>query len=138
MEVFASSLSPETSLLDRDLFSAIPRNSDSAVIYWNLSAHRRPAHEGCRLCLFIRGLDSGVDETIILHRQSGHFIVPLLARDRTYELSLGWSDVNGFRPIQSQNVILPEPVQGSLGAHSSALSYRGSHFWPSAGKEGNN
>jgi hypothetical protein len=83
-----------------------------------------------RLCLQINGKESDAEEMIILHRESGHFIVPLLADDREYSISLGWTDATGFRSIFEQEVRLPDYPQESVGAMSSSLSYRGAHFWP--------
>lgn len=113
-----------------DSFVSMPRNCDTAVVYWNLSPDRQPAHAGSRLCILIRSEETDLEELIILHRESGHFIVPLMADDRKYDITLGWSDVNGFRPLFSQHIKLPEYPSKSLGAMSSSLSFRGSHFWP--------
>jgi hypothetical protein len=134
----ATSLRPFDAALSRestcdDSFSVLPRNCDSAVVYWNLTTERQPVHSKVRLCLQVNGCDSDAEETIILHRESGHFIVPLLADDRNYRVSLGWSDSSGFRPIFEQMVSLPEYPSGDvLGAMTSSLNFRGAHFWPKA------
>lgn len=136
MEASASHHAPPPSpAVDDDSFSVIARNCDTAVVYWNLTSERQPVHSRVRLCLYVSGAESDAEELIVLHRESGHFIVPLLAEDREYTVSLGWSDASGFRSIFSQRVRLPEPPReseesGSLGAMSSSLSYRGAHFWP--------
>jgi hypothetical protein len=87
-------------------------------------------HCKSRLCLQINGLETDAEEMIILHRESGHFIVPLMADDREYTIALGWSDATGFRSIFEQTVKLPNFPKSSLGAMSSSLSFRGAHFWP--------
>jgi|GEM_PF-421142 len=115
-----------------DAFVALPRNCDTAVVYWSIDGlpeTQSDAH-ATRLCLQINGKESNAEECIFLHRESGHFIVPLLADDRNYEINLGWSDSSGFHPISSQSVQLPDHAEGTLGAMSSSLSYRGAHFWP--------
>ncbi len=134
MQVAANLQSDPIANPHEDSFVAMPRNCDTAVVYWNLTADRQPAHSGSRLCIFLNSEESDVEELIILHRESGHFIVPLMAEDRKYEITLGWSDVNGFRPIFSQHIKLPEFPSKSLGAMSSSLSYRGSQFWPKSYK----
>jgi len=122
---------PAPSIAD-DSFTVIPRNCDTAVVYWNLTSERQPVHSKVRLCLLVNGAETDAEELIVLHRESGHFIVPLLANDREYQISLGWSDSGGFRPIFSQRVRLPDYPRSSVGAMSSSLSYRGAHFWPKA------
>ena len=117
---------PETA---PDSFIAVPRDTDTAVVYWSLSNKHLPFHEGGRLCLQILGQTTDLTETIILHRESGHFIIPLLADEREYEIQLGWSDVNGFSKIFSETIELPELPAEVLGAHTNALDYRGSVFW---------
>ncbi|MDF1816662.1 MAG: hypothetical protein P1V20_30950 [Verrucomicrobiales bacterium] len=112
-----------------DSFIAVPRDTDTAVVYWSLSNRHLPFHEGGRLCLQIIGQTSDLTDTIILHRESGHFIIPLLAEEREYEIQLGWSDVNGFTMIFTESIILPDLPENPLGAHSSAMDYRGSVFW---------
>lgn len=116
-----------------DSFSVIPRNCDTAVVYWNLTSERQPIHSKVRLCLQVNGSETDAEETIFLHRESGHFIVPLLADDREYRIALGWTDTHGFRSIFEQTVRLPEFPGETPGAMSSALSYRGAQFWPKAG-----
>jgi len=130
MEAASQSSSSSTHALYDDSFTVIPRNCDTAVVYWNLTSERQPFHSRCRLCLQVNGVESDAEEMIILHRESGHFIVPLLAEDREYTIALGWSDVNGFRPIFERTVKLPDYPSSSLGAMSSSLSFRGAHFWP--------
>ncbi len=116
-----------------DSFTVIPRNCDTAVVYWNLTSERQPIHSKVRLCLQVNGKETDAEETIFLHRESGHFIVPLLAEDREYRIALGWNDVHGFRSIFEQTVRLPEHPDSSPGAMSSSLSYRGAQFWPKGG-----
>lgn len=113
-----------------DSFSVLPRNSDAAVVYWSLSDDHQPIHDGCRLSLLVESRESDLNETIILHRETGHFTVPLMASDRAFQFTLGWSDVNGFRSLRSQQVELPPSPSRSLGAMSTSLSFRGCHFWP--------
>lgn len=113
-----------------DSFSVIPRNCDTAVVYWDLTSERQPIHSKTRLCLQINGIESDAEEMIILHRESGHFIVPLLAEDREYSIALGWSDATGFRAIFEQSVKLPNYPANDVGALSSSLNFRGHHFWP--------
>ncbi|HRQ90934.1 MAG TPA: hypothetical protein PLA50_19250 [Bacteroidia bacterium] len=113
-----------------DSFAVIPRNCDTAVVYWNLTSERQPMHSQVRLCLQINGQETDAEETIFLHRESGHFIVPLLADDREYRIALGWTDTYGFRSLFEQTVRLPEYPGDAAGAMSSSLSYRGAHFWP--------
>lgn len=112
-----------------DSFIAVPRDTDTAVVYWSLSNQHLPFHEGGRLCLNIIGQTSDLKDTIILHRESGHFIIPLLAEEREYEIQLGWSDVNGFSKIFSEFIELPQLPVNALGSHSTAMDYRGSVFW---------
>lgn len=130
MEAAAVELSSSSESFFDDSFTVIPRNCDTAVVYWNLTSERQPFSSKVRLCLQINGKESDAEETIILHRESGHFIVPLLAEDREYRIALGWSDSNGFRPIFEQSVKLPEFPGATVGAMSSSMSFRGSHFWP--------
>lgn len=133
METVASASASDTLPNSDDSFAVIPRNCDTAVVYWNLTSERQPMHSRVRLCLQIQGLESDAEETIYLHRESGHFIVPLLAEDREYTVALGWSDPHGFRPLYSQKVRLPDFPGATAGAMSSSLSYRGAHFWPKVG-----
>ena len=130
MQALANTQSTDSELFFDDSFAVIPRNCDTAVVYWNLTSERQPIHSKVRLCLQINGIESDAEEMIILHRESGHFIVPLMADDREYTVALGWSDVNGFRAIFEQTVRLPDYPKSSLGAMSSSLSFRGAHFWP--------
>lgn len=130
MEALAHDHVSESLSICDDSFAVIPRNCDTAVVYWNLTSERQPFHSKVRLCLQVNGKESDAEEMIILHRESGHFIVPLLADDREYSIALGWSDANGFRSIFEQTVRLPNYPGSSVGAMSSSLSYRGAHFWP--------
>ena len=130
MEVLATDHVSESTHYCDDSFAVIPRNCDTAVVYWNLTSERQPFHSKVRLCLQINGKESDAEEMIILHRESGHFIVPLLADDREYSISLGWTDATGFRSIFEQSVRLPDYPQEAVVAMSSSLSYRGAHFWP--------
>jgi hypothetical protein len=130
MEALAHDHVSESLSFCDDSFAVIPRNCDTAVVYWNLTSERQPFHSKVRLCLQVNGKESDAEEMIILHRESGHFIVPLLADDREYTIALGWSDANGFRSIFEQSVRLPNYPESSVGAMSSSLSYRGAHFWP--------
>lgn len=130
MESVAPDSTPASELFFDDSFAVIPRNCDTAVVYWNLTSERQPFHSRTRLCLQVNGMETDAEETIILHRESGHFIVPLLAEDREYRVALGWSEGSGFRPIFEQTVKLPDAPESSVGAMSSSLSYRGAHFWP--------
>ncbi|MDF1823040.1 MAG: hypothetical protein P1U68_00270 [Verrucomicrobiales bacterium] len=130
MESAAVELSSSSESFYDDSFAVIPRNCDTAVVYWNLTSERQPFSSKVRLCLQINGKESDAEETIILHRESGHFIVPLLADDRDYTVALGWSDTHGFRPIFEQSIKLPDFPDSSVGAMSSSMSFRGAHFWP--------
>lgn len=130
MEAAGVELSSSPESFYDDSFAVIPRNCDTAVVYWNLTSERQPFSSKVRLCLQINGKESDAEETIILHRESGHFIVPLLADDREYTVALGWSDANGFRPLFEQSVKLPDVPGSTVGAMSSSMSFRGSHFWP--------
>lgn len=112
-----------------DSFIAVPRDADTAVVYWNVANANLPFDGGGRLCLQINGQTSDVNETIILHREAGHFIVPLLADERKYQLELGWSDMNGFSRIFVETIELPALDSDAPGAHSSAVDYRGTVFW---------
>lgn len=114
---------------NEDSFIVVPRDCDTAVVYWNLSNRNLPFHETGRLCLQITGLTSDVDEAIILHRETGHFIVPLLANERRYKIELGWSDVNGFSAFFMETIELSDLPGDAPGAHSSAMDFRGSLFW---------
>lgn len=116
-----------------DSFAVIPRNCDTAVVYWNLTSERHPMHSQVRLCLQVNGSETDAEETIFLHRESGHFIVPLLAEDREYRIALGWSDSYGFRALFEQTVRLPDFPGTDAGAMTSSLSFRGAHFWPKVG-----
>ncbi|MEX2577604.1 MAG: hypothetical protein WD342_00990 [Verrucomicrobiales bacterium] len=130
MPAVAHDQSSEPELFFDDSFVVIPRNCDTAVVYWNLNSERQPFHSKVRLSLQVNGTESDAEETIILHRESGHFIVPLLADDREYRIALGWSDVNGFSALFEQTVRLPEFPRSTVGAMSTSLSFRGAHFWP--------
>lgn len=130
MELLATDPISESNPYCDDSFAVIPRNCDTAVVYWNLTSQRLPVHPTVRLCLQINGKESDAEEMIILHRESGHFIVPLLADDREYRIALGWTDATGFRSLFEQQVRLPDYPQETVGAMSSSLSYRGAHFWP--------
>ena len=112
-----------------DSFIAVPRDSDTAVVYWSLSNRQFPFHEGGRLCLRVIGQNSDVEETIILYRESGHFIIPLINRERNYEIQLGWDDITGFSKIFSEKIALPDLPVETLGANTNSLDYRGSVFW---------
>lgn len=120
----------QSELFFDDSFAVIPRNCDTAVVYWNLTSERQPVHSKVRLCLQVNGKDSEAEETIYLHRESGHFIVPLLADAREYSISLGYSDSTGFRSIFEQTIRLPDYPKKTVGAMSSSMSFRGAHFWP--------
>ncbi len=129
MELATDPTSEPASCCD-DSFAVSPRNCDTAVVYWNLASRRQSFHPAVRLCLQINGKESDAEEMIILHRESGHFIVPLLAEDREYRIALGWTDATGFRSLFEQQVRLPDCPGETVGAMSSSLSYRGAHFWP--------
>ena len=79
-----------------DSFIAVPRNQDTAVVYWSLTKKNLPYYEGGKLCLQVVAEESGNKETIFLHRENGHFIVPLLSDERKYQIEIGWADANGF------------------------------------------
>jgi hypothetical protein len=131
MDSVAHHTPPATSeLFFDDSFAVIPRNCDTAVVYWNLTSERQPIYNKVRLCLQVNGKDGDAEETIFLHRESGHFIVPLLAEDREYSIALGYNDSTGFRSIFEQSVRLPDYPGESVGAMSSSMSFRGAHFWP--------
>jgi hypothetical protein len=100
-----------------DSFAVIPRNCDTAVVYWNLTSERQPVHSKVRLCLQVNGKDGKAEETIYLHRESGHFIVPLLADDREYTVALGYTDSSGFHSIFEQSIRLPEYTKKNCGCH---------------------
>lgn len=123
-----SILTPTTS--SDDSFAVLPRNCDTAVVYWNVAHSRVPMLDGGRLCLHVCGQETGAEETIYLHRISGHFIVPILAEDREYQVTLGWSIPQGFCQLYQQRLRLPELHHAAVGAMSSALNYRGAQFWP--------
>ncbi len=113
-----------------DSFIAVPRDADTAVVYWSLSNRHLPFHEEGRLCLRVLGETSDIEETIILYREAGHFIIPLISEERRYVLQLGWSDVNGFSEIFTERIVLPDPIAPeTMGTHASAIDYRGSVFW---------
>ncbi|MDH4409845.1 MAG: DUF4912 domain-containing protein [Verrucomicrobiales bacterium] len=133
MEAVATDLVFDSLPYCDDSFAVIPRNCDTAVVYWNLTSERHPMHSSVRLCLQVNGQQSDAEETIFLHREAGHFIVPLLAEDREYRIALGWNDNHGFRALFEQTVRLPEHPSDAPGAMSSSLSYRGAHFWPKGG-----
>ena len=113
----------------QDSFLAVPRDSDTAVVYWSLSGRKLPYHESGRLCLQVIGQTSDVVETIILNREAGHFIVPLVASERHYEFQLGWSEPGGFTKLFAKEIELPDLPGQSLGANSTSIDYRGSVFW---------
>ncbi len=133
MEAVVHDPVPDSTPYCDNSFAVIPRNCDTAVVYWNLTSERQPIHSKVRLCLQVNGKETDAEETIFLHRESGHFIVPLLAEDREYRIALGWSDIHGFRSIFEQTIRLPDFPGSSAGAMSSSLSYRGAHFWPRGG-----
>ncbi len=112
-----------------DTFAVLPRNSDTAVVYWNVANYRSAATGEGRLCLQVSAGESGANVSIYLNRAAGHLIVPLLAEDRDYSMALGWATPLGFCSLCEQQIHLPEHSHASVGAMSSALSFRGAHFW---------
>ena len=122
-----------------DSFDIVVRDTHSIAVFWDLAVTSQPAHKGARLSLQISNQDGkGETETLILHYDAGHMIVPLAAEtSRNYLVQLGWSDVNGFSPITSGEVELPpiakaSELRESLGSNllDCTQGFRGSVFLP--------
>lgn len=125
-----SSLIPDQlDTIVEDSFIAVPRNRDTAVVYWSVSSNRNlPYHEGGRLALQVVGLESGSKQMIFLHRETGHFIVPFMAEEREYRIEFGWSDANGFSTFFDESIQL-EALATENDQANPTVDYRGSVFW---------
>jgi len=106
------------------------RDSHSVAVFWDLPEANEPPHPGARLCLRYSDATGEMD-TLILHHEAGHVLVPLHGEGRWYRFTLGWLDSESFRRIASASTELPPQVSGpaSEGSH---FDYRGSVFLPLA------
>lgn len=92
-------------------FDLVVRDAHSVAVFWDLAKTAEPPHEGSRLCLrFTNAV--GETDTLILHHEAGHVLVPLNGEGRWYKFTLGWLDAEKFLPIDSTSTELP-PVVGS-------------------------
>ncbi len=90
-----------------DSFMIVPRDSDTAVAYWSVTQKHLALQGDGRLCLHLVGCNSPITETIILYREAGHFIVPLMGVEREYLVHLGWVNDSGFTSFFSERIELP-------------------------------
>ena len=123
-------------------FDLVVRDAHSVAIYWDLARTAEPPHEDYRLCLRYTNA-VGETDTLILHHQAGHVLVPLPGDARWYKFTLGWLDSEKFLRIAATTAELP-PVIGSgrttIGAlpkvsratSSNQFNQRGSVFLPLA------
>ena len=121
-------------------FDLVVRDAHSVAIYWDLARTAEPPHAGSRLCL--RFTDAaGETNTLILHHNAGHVLVPLHGEGRWYKFTLGWQDADKFLRIASLSAELPPTLDGAKpvaqkpkAAHhtptSSNFRHRGSIFLP--------
>lgn len=126
-------------------FDLVVRDAHSVAIYWDLARTAEPPHEGSRLCLRYTNA-AGDTDTLILHHQAGHVLVPLPGEGRWYKFTLGWLDAEKFLRIASVTAELPpergaartartapatRPAKAAHHAPSSAnFNFRGSIFLP--------
>lgn len=99
-------------------FDLVVRDAHSVAIYWDLARTAEPPHDGSRLCLRYTNA-AGETDTLILHHQAGHVLVPLHGEGRWYKFTLGWLDAEKFLRIASVTAELP-PIRQS-GASRPAL-----------------
>lgn len=96
-------------------FVIVPRDYDSAVIYWNVENLEIPYDTDAKLLLRITNTDKEDVTDIILHRERGHYIIPLTAQERNYKVTFGWEDFNGFNDLHTEEIELPNiPDSGNL------------------------
>lgn len=126
-------------------FDLVVRDAHSVAIYWDLARTAEPPHPGSRLCLRYTNA-AGETDTLILHHNAGHVLVPLPGEGRWYKFTLGWQDSSKFLRIASLSAELPPVLDGSRpfpveraaekpkAAHhtptSSNFKHRGSIFLP--------
>lgn len=124
-------------------FDLVIRDAHSVAVFWDLAKTAEPPHEGSRLCLRYTNA-VGETDTLILHHEAGHVLVPLPGEGRWYKFTLGWLDSEKFLRIDSTSAELP-PVIGHHGSSSpvplagksrrranSNFNHRGSVFLPLA------
>ncbi len=119
-------------------FDLVIRDAHSVAIYWDLARTAEPPHEGSRLCLRYTNA-AGETDTLILHHQAGHVLVPLTGEGRWYKFTLGWLDSEKFLRIAATTAELPPVVNGDRVTKAAAprptssnFSHRGSIFLPLA------
>lgn len=124
--------SPEEMLPERyrdGSFDLQVRDAHSVAVFWDLPEANEPPHQGARLCLRYSDATGEMD-TLILHHEAGHVLVPLHGEGRWYRFTLGWLDSDSFQRIASSSTELPPLVKSdSDGSH---FDYRGSVFLPLA------
>lgn len=119
-------------------FDLVVRDAHSVAIYWDLARTAEPPHEGSRLCLRYTNA-AGETDTLILHHQAGHVLVPLPGEGRWYKFTLGWLDSEKFLRIAATTAELPPEVgsrrlkrPAKARPTSSNFNHRGSIFLPLA------
>ena len=115
-------------------FDLVVRDAESVAVFWDLARASEPPHAGSRLCLQITNA-AGSTDTLILHHDAGHVLVPLNANgSRDFEFALGWSDAEGFNEISRDSVELPPSLDRRKQEETatSMSCHRGSVFLPLA------
>ena len=124
-------------------FDLVVRDAHSVAVYWDLAKTAEPPHEGSRLCLRYTNA-VGETETLILHHEAGHVLVPLNGEGRWYKFTLGWLDAEKFLRIDATTTELPPAVDTPASERlnppsvrparrtSSNFNHRGSVFLPLA------
>lgn len=108
------------------------RDAHSVAVFWDLPESNVPPHPGARLCLRYTNA-AGDTDTLILHHDAGHVLVPLPGEGRWYRFTLGWLDRENFQEIASAITELPAVLRSAgTGSASSQFDYRGSVFLPLA------
>ena len=108
------------------------RDAHSVAVFWDLPETNQPPHSGARLCLSYTNA-AGETDTLILHHEAGHVLVPLHGEGRWYRFTLGWSDGESFQRIASASAELPAVIATNREVSSgSRFDYRGSLFMPLA------
>lgn len=126
MKALAQSIEMVPESYQDDSFDIVVRDSRSVAVFWDLSDQSRPSDENARLSLRVISPTGSDAETLILHHDAGHMIVPLPESSRNFGIQLGWSDVNGFDSIAEDEVELPplsEKVPNRLNAHHGLVYY---------------
>lgn len=129
MKALAQSIEMVPESYQDDSFDIVVRDTRSVAVFWDLAEESRPVHDGARLSLRVQNEVESDSETLILHHEAGHVIVPLSENSRSYQIQLGWSDVNGFKAIAEDGVELPPLLETPA---TKIDTYRGSVFLPNS------